>query len=121
MPRSSQAPCATASAKDSATRAVAKCWSTRGDRLVGRSGESSRDRLGLSDALSFGVGVAARYRPAIVVLSDNEAWSFYGAPWLHPVATGRKWHRPRNRRNKRKPLPWIATMVRRSVAGASGR
>jgi hypothetical protein len=46
---------------------------------------------------------------------------------LQPVATSRKSNGLKNRRNKRKPLPCLATscslerMVRRSVAPASGR
>jgi hypothetical protein len=50
--------------------------------------------------------------PAVVVLSDNEVWSLYGAPWLQPVATRRKSQRLRSRRNTRKPLPYVATVCR---------
>jgi len=40
------------------------------------------------------------------------AWSLYGAPWLQPVATGRKTGRLRNCANKPKPLPLVATGCR---------
>jgi hypothetical protein len=43
-------------------------------------------------------------------------WSLYGAPWLQPVANGGKCPGRRNRKNRRKGLPWIATgCVRRSM------
>ena len=51
-----------------------------------------------------------------VVLIPSEVWSLYGAPWSQPVATAGKCRCGRNRKNKRKPLPWIATgCVRRSM------
>jgi hypothetical protein len=43
---------------------------------------------------------------------DNEGWSPYGAPWLQPMATGRKSNRRGGRRNKPKPLPCVATSCR---------
>jgi hypothetical protein len=39
-------------------------------------------------------------------------WSLYGAPWLQPVASGRKWHRRETGENKPKPLPCVATGCR---------
>jgi len=39
----------------------------------------------------------------------NERWSPYGAPWLQPVATGRKCDRSENSSDRRNPLPWVAT------------
>src|SRR6266581_1754832 len=44
--------------------------------------------------------------------ADNGGWSLYGAPWLQPVATGRKSPTPENGGNKRKPLPSVATSCR---------
>jgi len=52
-------------------------------------------------------------------MHGNERWSPYGAPWLQPVAISGKSRGRKNRRNKPKPLPWVATgclqkyMVRR--------
>jgi len=43
---------------------------------------------------------------------DNEGWSLYGAPWLQPVATGRKSDGLKNRKNKRKPLLWVCDRCR---------
>src|SRR3954451_5802171 len=48
--------------------------------------------------------------PAVVVLSDNEVWSLYGAVWLQPVAINRKSADRRSGRNKPKPLPRVATL-----------
>jgi hypothetical protein len=47
-----------------------------------------------------------------VASSDNEGWSLYGAPWLQPVASGRKSVGVENLENKPKPLPWVATSCR---------
>src|SRR5262245_21613480 len=61
---------------------------------------------------------SATYR-VVVVKRDYEGWSLYGAPWLQPVATGRKCPVPEDRAIKRKLLPWVASgcgkqrMVRR--------
>jgi hypothetical protein len=55
-----------------------------------------------------------RFRRRDVANVDNRRWSLYGAPWLQPVATGRKSDRLKNSRNKRKPLPWTATRCVRS-------
>jgi hypothetical protein len=60
--------------------------------------------------------------PVAVAHSDNKEWSPYGAPWLQPVANGRKCSASRRGENKPKPLPWVATscreerMVRRGSA-----
>src|SRR5919204_6764588 len=43
---------------------------------------------------------------------DNKGWSLYGAPWLQPMAIGGKSGCAESRRNKRKPLPWVATGCR---------
>ncbi len=51
--------------------------------------------------------------------AEPRGWSLYGAPWLQPVAIIGKSTGPRNRKNKRNPLPSAATgclgkyMVRR--------
>jgi hypothetical protein len=37
--------------------------------------------------------------------SSSRGWSLYGAPWLQPVAISSKSADPRNRKNKRNPLP----------------
>jgi len=40
---------------------------------------------------------------------------------MQPVAISGKWKGPRNRENKRKPLPWIATgCVRHGKEGVDG-
>src|SRR5919201_5202378 len=51
-------------------------------------------------------------RRRAVALSGNKVWSRDGAPWLQPVAIGGKSRSLRNGRNKRKPLPWVATGCR---------
>jgi hypothetical protein len=62
---------------------------------------------------------------AAVASSDNDEWSLYGAPWLQPVATGRKSPRRENGRIRLKPLPWVAAAcriertVREGVDGSS--
>lgn len=47
-----------------------------------------------------------------VALTDYKVSSLYGAPWWQTLATGRKSERAKNGRNKRKPLPWVATACR---------
>jgi hypothetical protein len=60
-----------------------------------------------------------------VALADYKGRSLYGALWLQPVAVSRKSSGLKNRRNTRKPLPWVASgclrssMVRRGVDGSS--
>jgi hypothetical protein len=55
-----------------------------------------------------------------VASAGNKRWSLYGAPWLQPVAISGKSDRRGSRKNKPKPLPWVATgcpqkyMVRRA-------
>ncbi len=58
--------------------------------------------------------------PAVVVFSDNEVWSLYGAPWLQPVAISRKSAQRRSGRNKQKPLPSVATGCRDGKEGVDG-
>src|SRR5437016_14448879 len=53
-----------------------------------------------------------RRRSLTGVSADNKRWSLYGAPWLQPVADGRKSNRLEDRRNKPKPLPSAATSCR---------
>jgi hypothetical protein len=48
----------------------------------------------------------------VVASADNTGWSLYGAPWLQPVAIGRKWDGTKNGSDKRKRLPWVATNCR---------
>ena len=61
-------------------------------------------------------GRQQRRLPGDVARNDNKGWSLYGAPWLQPVATGRKSPGPENRQSKPKPLPWFATScLRRSM------
>ena len=67
--------------------------------------------LACTNVLSFGQ-VAARLCSSVVAWFVNEGWSLYGAPWLQPVATGRKPLRRGSGRDKRKPLPWVATSCR---------
>jgi hypothetical protein len=56
---------------------------------------------------------------ADVAIADNFGWSLDGAPWAQPVAISGKFQEAENGRNKRNPLPWVATgcvrelMVRR--------
>jgi hypothetical protein len=47
-----------------------------------------------------------------VAKADNPGWSLYGAPWLQPVAKGRKSRSRRIREIKPKPLPPVATTCR---------
>jgi hypothetical protein len=71
------------------------------------------------DPLSVTEGVRPDISDEPVASTDYKGWSLYGAPWLQPVATGRKSRSLHNPRNKPKPLPWVATacglerMVRR--------
>jgi hypothetical protein len=44
-----------------------------------------------------------------VANADNNDGSPYGAPWLQPVAISGKSDRAGTRKNKRNPLPWVAT------------
>jgi hypothetical protein len=44
-----------------------------------------------------------------VATAGNRGWSLYGAPWLQPVAISGKRVGAENGRNKRKPLPSVAT------------
>jgi hypothetical protein len=44
-----------------------------------------------------------------VASNDYKTWSPYGAPWWQTLPTGRKSEEVENGRNKRKPLPWVAT------------
>src|ERR687887_2204755 len=50
--------------------------------------------------------------PRCVVTTGNKGWSLYGAPWFQPVAIGGKSRSLRHCRNKRKPLPCVATACR---------
>ena len=43
---------------------------------------------------------------------DYKGWSLYGAPWLQPLATGRKCEASETARTSRKPLPSVATSCR---------
>src|ERR687887_2142112 len=54
---------------------------------------------------------AGRQWPS-VFMNDNDGWSLYGAPWLQPVATGRKRETSETARTSRKPLPSVATSCR---------
>jgi hypothetical protein len=53
-----------------------------------------------------------------VTRSENEGWSGYGAERSQPVATGGKCNAVETRRNRPKPLPWVATSCR--VNGKEG-
>jgi hypothetical protein len=66
-------------------------------------------------------GSITRPRSRPVARAGNRGWSLYGAPWLQPVATGRKSESPHKAENKRKPLPWVATssLSRSMVSRAS--
>jgi hypothetical protein len=58
-----------------------------------------------------------RDRDSVVVVG-NERWSLYGAPWLQPVATGRKSKSRKTGSTRRKPLPRVATgCLSRSMVG----
>jgi hypothetical protein len=54
-----------------------------------------------------------------VALADYKGWSLYGALWLQPVAVSRKSGGLKNRRNTRKPLPWVASGCLRMVRSGS--
>jgi hypothetical protein len=75
------------------------------------------DRLNRS--LSSGSAISPKMRAVetpLVVRSDNEGWSLYGAQRLQPVATGGKCECAGNGSDNRKPLPWAATdCLRRSM------
>src|SRR5215218_11093566 len=47
-----------------------------------------------------------------ITRSENEGWSGYGAERSQPVATGGKCNAVETRRNRPKPLPWVATSCR---------
>jgi hypothetical protein len=68
---------------------------------------------GMANVFSSGLASLLLLRPASVASSDNDGWSLYGAPWLQPVATGRKSSRRGSCRNKPKPLLWVATSCRK--------
>jgi hypothetical protein len=92
-----------------------------GTGVRGPPSERGVDRLNRS--LSSGSAISPKMRAVetpLVVRSDNEGWSLYGAQRLQPVATGGKCGMRRKRgSDNRKPLPWAATdclrryMVRR--------
>ena len=50
----------------------------------------------------------------------SELWSLYGAPWLQPVAISGKRRGAENGRNKRKPLPSVATSCLGKFHGKEG-
>ena len=50
----------------------------------------------------------------------NERWSPYGAPWLQPVATGRKCDRSENSSDRRNPLPLGCNPLRPGPHGKEG-
>jgi hypothetical protein len=69
--------------------------------------------LSWANVLSLDAGVGCSFSAgAAVALSDNEEWSLYGAPWLQPVATGRKSLARENGSIKPRPLPPAATSCR---------
>src|SRR5919198_3489025 len=57
-------------------------------------------------------GSSRRSARSNVASIDYKGWSPYGAPWLQPLATGRKSDNRENRRNKPKLLPPVATSCR---------
>src|SRR6266545_2345610 len=69
--------------------------------------------LSWANVLSLDAGVGCSFSAgAAVALSDNEERSLYGAPWLQPVATGRKSLARENGSIKPRPLPPAATSCR---------
>jgi hypothetical protein len=81
------------------------------DRGRRRPSPSAKPSTGRTSSHSAWCRCAFLLRP-VVAVRDNEGWSLYGAPWLQPVATGRKSNRRRSRRNKPKPLPRVAAVCR---------
>jgi hypothetical protein len=55
-----------------------------------------------------------------VASSDNEVWSLYGAPWLQPVATGRKWSTRENREINPKTVAVSCDQLRETFHGKEG-
>jgi hypothetical protein len=53
-----------------------------------------------------------------VATTDNRLWSLYGAPWLQPVATDRKWD---PRRKQLKQAKTVAVGCDRLPIGAHGK
>src|SRR5213596_3221152 len=88
--------------RDGGSLAEADGQRNRASVALGSPGECA---LRWANVLSLDAGVGCSFSAgAAVALSDNEEWSLYGAPWLQPVATGRKSDGLRNRRNKRTPF-----------------
>jgi hypothetical protein len=90
---------------------------TAGTGVTGPPSERGVDRLNRS--LSSGLAISPKMRAVetpLVVRSDNEGWSLYGAQRLQPVATGGKCEYAGNGSDNGKPLPWAATdCLRRSM------
>ena len=91
-------------------------------RIIGRLGKQ-RDVVLLDDAEPHAVAVEltllaygdpARSGTSEVTFMASRVWSLYGAPWLQPVAIGRKSDGRKNGSNRRKPLPWVAAGCRRN-------
>jgi hypothetical protein len=60
-----------------------------------------------ADVVSAASGL--RVSDEVCCLDGLQKMEPYGAPWWQTLATGRKSDEPENGRNKRKPLPWVAT------------
>jgi hypothetical protein len=67
----------------------------RADRLIDKRKAHSRSRQVAGKDASRG---------AVVVSADYNRWSLYAAPWLQPVATGRKSEGLANGTNKAKTV-----------------
>ena len=106
----------------------AQCAGIGGSYKHARAGSRSRvtvgARRGSRDRSSSSGGHLADDARAVetplVVRSDNEGWSLYGAQRLHPVAIGGNGTDLKTAQKRRKPLPWVATSCpsRSMVSGA---
>jgi hypothetical protein len=92
--------------------AIAPSTHARGRRR--RAGPAD-GRLPIASAASAGEAERRRAQgDAAAMTIAPRGWSLYGAPWLQPVAIAGKSTGPRNRENKRNPLPPAATGCLRS-------
>jgi hypothetical protein len=96
--------------RDGGSLAEADGQRNRASVALGSPGECA---LRWANVLSLDAGVGCSFSAgAAVALSDNEEWSLYGAPWLQPVATGRKSLARENGSIKPRPLPPAAASCR---------
>src|SRR5919204_3020885 len=84
-----------------------------------RSAMSGRSASPSEPGREYGWRAKTSAEQHYVAKSGNKGWSLYGAPWLQPVATGRKSAGPQKALNKPKLSPSVAT-ARRVEHGKEG-